>query len=262
MSRFAGKVALVTGASSGVGRAVALGLAAEGAAVGAVGRDVDGLRATMDLISEAGGRADAIRADIRSSGDARRAVDEVVAAFGGLDLLANVAGVLRLGPVPDCSEEDWNLLFDTNVKGCFLLSKFAIPAMRDRGGGGGAIVNVSSVFAYAGDRGAGPYAASKAAVIALTKMMALDHVGEGIRVNCVAPGSMATPMLVAVAEQRSPENPQAVLDAAGGLHPIGRLVEPEEVARLVLFLLSNEADAIVGSCYTIDGGRLAKLGSA
>jgi NAD(P)-dependent dehydrogenase (short-subunit alcohol dehydrogenase family) len=260
MSRFADKVALVTGASGGVGRCAATALAGEGAAVAAVGRDPGALAETVAEAGRAGGRAIAIEADLRVDADVRRCVAEVVAAFGGLDLLAHAAGVLRLGPVPDLDEDDWDLLFDTNAKSCFLLARHAVPIMRGRGGG--AIVNVSSVFAHAAGPGSAAYAASKAAVVALTKVMALDHVGEGIRINGVAPGSMRTPMLEAVAAERAPQDPEAMLAAAGRLHPIGRLIEPREVADLVLYLLSDAASAIVGVTYTIDGGRLAKLGSA
>jgi meso-butanediol dehydrogenase/(S,S)-butanediol dehydrogenase/diacetyl reductase len=257
MSRFAGKVALVTGASRGLGRHVATALAAEGAFVGALGRDEDALAQTVSL---GGSSVFSIVADVRRAGDVERAVSTVVERFSGLDLLVNAAGVLRNGTAVDMSEADWDLIFDTNVKGCFLTTKYAVPAMKERGGG--AIVNVSSVFAHAATTGAAAYAASKAAVVALTKTCALDHIGDGIRVNGVAPGSMETPMLVDALRRRAPEGVESLLDATGRLHPLGRLVEPAEITRLILFLLSDEAGAIVGSTYTIDGGRLAQLGTA
>ncbi|HZV72239.1 MAG TPA: glucose 1-dehydrogenase [Conexibacter sp.] len=258
--RFDGKVALVTGATSGVGRAIALALAAEGAAVGLVGRDRDALAALVEEIDGAGGRSLAIAADMRHGADVARAVAETTGAFGGLDLLAHAAGVLRLGAAPDLPEETWELLFDTNAKSCFLLAKHAVPAMRVRGGG--AIVNVASVSAYAADPGAAAYAASKAAVVALTRIMALDHIDEGIRINCVAPGGVRTPMLEAVAEEYCPEDPASLLDEAGRRHPLGRLVEPAEVADLVLYLLSDAAAAIVGVDYAIDGGWRGQLRAA
>jgi NAD(P)-dependent dehydrogenase (short-subunit alcohol dehydrogenase family) len=256
--RFAGKVALVTGASGGVGRAVACRLAAEGATAGLVGRNAGALRETAGMIEQAGGRALPIVADLGAGPDVERAVAELASAYGRLDLLAHVAGVFRAGPLTDLPEEDWDLLFAANVKSCFLLGRHAVPLMRATGGG--AIVNVSSVFAFAAGKGSAAYAAAKAAVIALTKMMALDHIGEGIRVNCVAPGSMRTPLLEeAVAGLPDPEE---ALSRIGRLHPLGRLVDPAEAASLILYLLSEEARAIVGSCFVIDGGRLAQLGSA
>jgi NAD(P)-dependent dehydrogenase (short-subunit alcohol dehydrogenase family) len=185
-------------------------------------------------------------------------VRRLVAAHGGVDLLAHAAGALRTGPLPELEEADWDLLFDTNAKSCFLLARHVVPAMRARGGG--AIVHVASVFAHAASPGSSAYAASKAAVVALTRVMALDHASEGIRVNCVAPGSMRTTMLEAVAAERSPGDPEAMLAGIGKMHPIGRLIEPDEVARLALYLLSDDAAAITGASYVIDGGRLAQLG--
>lgn len=258
MSRFDHKVALVTGASGGVGRAIARGLAVEGAAVGLIGRNTGALRETAAMIERDGGKALPIEADIGVGSDVERSVAELVAAYGRLDLVAHAAGVLRLGPATDMPEQDWDLLFRTNVKSCFLLGKHAVPHMR--AAGGGAIVNVSSVFAFAAGPGSAGYAASKAAVLALTKMMALDHIADRIRINCVAPGSMRTPMLEnAVAGL---DDPEGALAGIGRLHPLGRLIEPAETASLVLYLLSDEAKAIIGSCFTIDGGRLAKLGAA
>lgn len=260
MTQFEGKVALVTGASRGVGRAVACALAGRGAAVGCVGRDERELAATVGQLTDAGGAAVAVRADVVDGADVERAVATVVDTFGGLDLLAHAAGVLRTGTVVEQAADDWDLVFATNTRSCFLLGKHAIPHLRARGGG--AIVFVSSALAYAANPRAGAYAASKAAVHALTRAMALDHAGEGIRVNAVAPGSMRTAMIEAEAVRRDPADPAAVLAGFGRLHPIGRLVEVDEVASLVTYLLSDEASAITGSCHPVDGGRTAKLGTA
>jgi NAD(P)-dependent dehydrogenase (short-subunit alcohol dehydrogenase family) len=259
-SRFDGKVALVTGASAGLGRAIAVRLAAEGAAVGLVGRDREALAAATATIEGAGGVALPLVGDLRRDADVAGFVAALRERHGSLDLLAHAAGALRLGPLTELREDDWDLIFETNVKSCFLLARHAVPAMREAGGG--AIVNVSSVFGAAASPGAAAYAASKAAVDALTRTMALDHIGEGIRVNCVAPGSMRTEMLERAAAERSPEDPEAALAAIGAMHPSGRLIATAEVASLVLYLLSDEAGAIVGTTYTIDGGRLAKLGTA
>jgi NAD(P)-dependent dehydrogenase (short-subunit alcohol dehydrogenase family) len=260
VSRFAGKVALVTGASRGLGRVIAEELGAEGAAVACVGRDEALLAETVARLQSIGGRGLAAEADVRLERDVERAVMSAVDVFGGLDLLVNAAGVVLTGPLVDASVEDWDLLFDTNTKGCFLFCKHAIPELRRRGGG--AVVNVSSVYAFAADAGAAAYSASKAAVAMLTQILALEHISEGIRVNGVAPGTMPTPMIQAIAESHSPENPQSILDSIDQLHPLGRMVRPEEVAAVVLFLLSDHASAIVGQTYVVDGGRLAKLGSA
>ncbi|WP_283136514.1 SDR family NAD(P)-dependent oxidoreductase [Rhizohabitans arisaemae] len=260
MSRFTGRTALVTGASRGLGRVVAHALAAEGAAVGVFGRSRDRVEETVAAIEREGGRALALVGDLRVDDDVRDCVARLAEGFGGPDLLAHTAGVLRFGSLPELAEDDWDLLFDTNVKSCFRLARHVVPAMRARGGG--AIVHVSSVFAQAANPGAAAYAASKAAMDALTKIMALDHIGEGIRINGVAPGSMRTPMLEATAAEQSPGDPEAMLRAVGALHPLGRLIEPEEVARLVLYLLSDDAASIVGETCVIDGGRLAQIGVA
>jgi NAD(P)-dependent dehydrogenase (short-subunit alcohol dehydrogenase family) len=257
--RFQDKVALVTGAGSGVGAATAIRLAGEGASVALVGRRKGPLEEVAGRINDSGGKAACFTADVSVASDVATAFDAAVSAFGGLDLLVNAAGVLKLGAVTNVSEAEWDEVFGVNTKGCFLTSRAAIPLLRRHGG---AIVNVSSVFAYAAGKGSAVYAASKAAVVALTRTMALDHIDEGIRINGVAPGSMATPMLRAVAEAAAPHDPASVLNAAARVHPIRRLIEADEVAKLIAFLLSDDASAIVGTTYTIDGGRLAKLGSA
>jgi NAD(P)-dependent dehydrogenase (short-subunit alcohol dehydrogenase family) len=257
--RFSSRIALVTGAGSGVGRATALRLSQEGATVALLGRRSEPLDAVAAEIDGQGGRAIAIAADVSNETQVVAAVRTVERQLGGLDLLVNAAGVLKVGAVTQQSVSDWDAMFGTNAKGCFLTSRAAIPLMSRNGG---AIVNVSSVFAYAAGKSSAVYAASKAAVVALTRTMALDHLQQGVRINGVAPGSMATPMLQAVAEQTVPNNPSSVLQAVGRMHPIRRLVEPAEVAGVIAFLLSDEASAIVGATYVVDGGRLAILGSA
>ncbi|HEU4703275.1 MAG TPA: SDR family NAD(P)-dependent oxidoreductase [Conexibacter sp.] len=257
--RFDGRVALVTGASSGLGRAIALALGAEGAAVGAMGRDAATLADTVGAIEAAGGRALALAGDVRSGAAVEDAVARVVEAFGGLDAVAHAAGVNRGGDAQELSEDEWDELLETNLKSCFLLAKHAVPAIR-AGGRGGAVVNVSSIFAQAAIPGAGAYAASKAGVEALTKVMALDHAAEGIRFNVVAPGSMRTPMVERELARLAPAEAEALLAGVERAYPIGRLVTVEEVAATVLFLLSDAATGITGVCVVVDGGRLARVG--
>jgi NAD(P)-dependent dehydrogenase (short-subunit alcohol dehydrogenase family) len=253
------KVALVTGAGMGIGAAVAERLAADGAAVVLFDIDGDAAEKTATAIGAAGGEAVAVQGDARLDADAERAVATAVERFGGLDQLANIAGIIRARTVPDSSPEDWDMVMETNVKSAFLFSRHAIPRMQDRGGG--AIVNAASVMAFAGQPESAAYCASKAAIVAMTGVMAIDHAREGIRVNCIAPGSVRTPLLVnaAIASTDTEQEAQAELDAWGDVHPIGRLVEPAEVASLVAFLLGEEASALTGGCYRVDGGLLSRL---
>ena len=258
MSRYSGKVVIVTGAGKGIGAATAWAFAAEGAAVGVV--DVDGEAAdlTTGRILAEGGRALAIRCDVRVAASVNAAVAATVQAFGGLDVVFNNAGINRYGEVPDVSDEDWDAILDTNLKGPFMMCRAAIPHLRARGGG--AIINTASVQAFATQKAVAAYSASKGAIVSMTMTMALDHAKDGIRVNCIAPGSVRTPMLDEAARVFYPDDPDAGLDAFGSAHPIGFLTEPEDVARLVLFLGCDDARTMTGACYRIDGGLLAALG--
>jgi NAD(P)-dependent dehydrogenase (short-subunit alcohol dehydrogenase family) len=249
---FEGKAALVTGAAMGLGAAIADALAKEGAGVGLLDIDEPALTATVEGIVAGGGKAVACPGDVSKAEVTERAVNTVVAEYGGLDVLVNNAGVVRYGELPAFSEEDWNFVFDVNLKAMYQTARFAIPQMRARGGG--AIVNIASVQAYWSHQGAVAYSASKGGVVAFTRALALDHAREGIRVNAIAPGSVRTPMLLDAAQRSNPEDPDAALAIFAQTHPIGRLIEPEDVANVVVFLASDKAGAMTGATVLVDGG--------
>jgi NAD(P)-dependent dehydrogenase (short-subunit alcohol dehydrogenase family) len=254
-ARFGGKVAIVTGAGMGIGAAVASALAAVGAAVAVVDRNAAAAEQVSAKIAAAGGRAIAVTGSVSDAADAERAVQAAAEAFGGVDLLVNNAGVVIYGEVPQYREQDWDTVLDTNLKGQFLMSKYAIPRMRERGGG--AIVNMASVQAVASQREVASYAASKGGVVSLTKSLALDHARDKIRVNCVLPGSVRTPMLRHAAEL-APGDPEQTIETWGRIHPRGTVIEPEEIAAVVLFLLSTDASAMTGSAVVADAGLTAQ----
>lgn len=246
--RLQDKVALITGAGSGIGRASAIRFAAEGAKVAVVDREVPGGEATVEQVRGAGGEAIFVRGDVRRSADAAAMVQAAVAAFGGLDILFNNAGVGSWGNVTDTDEEVWDDTFDTNVKSIYLVSRWAIPEMLQRGGG--SIINMASMSAFKTDRNITAYCASKGAVVTLTKAMAMDH-APTIRVNCLAPGHVVTPML---------EVPLALPDIRDKLLGdliVGRFGTPDEVAHAALFLASDESSFTTGSVLVVDGGATA-----
>ncbi len=249
--RFVGKAGIVTGAGMGIGAAVAGALAAEGAAVTIVDRDPAAAKQVAEAIEESGGQVQAVVGNVASSEDVQRFVAASVERFGGVDLLVNNAGVVIYGEVPDFSEEDWDTVLDTNLKGHFLTAKYSIPEMRRRGGG--AVVNIASVQALVSQRGVAAYSASKGGVVSLTKTLALDHAKDKIRVNSVLPGSVRTPMLDRAA-RLAPGDPEETIAQWGRLHPRGTVITPEEIASVVLFLLSDDASAVTGAAYTADAG--------
>jgi meso-butanediol dehydrogenase/(S,S)-butanediol dehydrogenase/diacetyl reductase len=253
--RFVGKVAIVTGAGMGIGAAVARALAGEGGAVTLVDIDADAAKAVATEIEAAGGEAHVVVGNVGHAADAQRVVQSTAERFGGIDLLVNNAGVVIYGEAPDFAEEDWDTVIDTNLKGQFLMSKYAIPEIRNRGGG--AVVNLASVQALISQREVAAYAASKGGVVSLTKTLALDHAKDRIRINSVLPGSVRTPMLHHAAEL-APGDPEETIAQWGRIHPRGTVIEPEEIAAVVLFLLSDDASAVTGAAYVADAGLSAQ----
>lgn len=250
--RFADRSVLVTGAGSGIGRAIALAFAREGARVAVAGRTAGPLAGTVGLIEEAGGEAVALTGDVTNAQDAARLVRETVERFGGLDVAVNNAGVFgAAGPVGEIDEAEWQWLIGTNVTGTLLAMQAQIAHLRTHGGG--AIVNVSSNFgAHRRVAGVGAYAASKAAVTVLTRAAALDHIAEGVRINAVSPGAVDTPM-----SSRPGEDAGAKAERMKAEIPVGRAGTTEEVAAAVLYLASDEAGYTVGSDLVLDGGSSA-----
>lgn len=308
--KFQHKVALVTGGNSGIGRATALLLAREGAAVVVAARDE---ARNADVVGEVlahpqgaagsgtpaperpgpppprttpsagpdaearegespnregppsptgpqapggegegGPRAVAVSTDVTSDASCRAAVERAMEVYGRLDILVNNAGViLRDRSVAETTPEEWDLTFDVNVKGTYLMSRAALPHLPE----GGAIVNNASYLGLVGGRGVAAYAAAKGAVVNLTRAMALDHAPRGIRVNCVAPGSVETPMLRKEWEDMGGE--AAVRHLFRDKHPLGRIARPEEIARAILFLASDDAAFLTGACVPVDGGLTA-----
>ncbi|MEV7773358.1 glucose 1-dehydrogenase [Kitasatospora sp. NPDC086791] len=251
-TRFADKSVLVTGAGSGIGRAIALAFAREGARVAVAGRSAAPLAETVELIERAGGKAVALTGDVTNGEDAARLVRETVEQFGGLDVAVNNAGVLgAIGPVADIDEAEWRRVIDVNLTGTMLAMKHQIGHLRAHGGG--AIVNVSSnLGAHRRIPNLAAYAAGKAAVTALTRTAALDHIADGVRINSVSPGAVDTPM-----SGRPGESAAAKAARMKAEIPVGRAGAVEEVAAAVLYLASGEAGYTVGSDLVLDGGSSA-----
>jgi len=245
-----GKVAIVTGAGSGIGRASALRFAAEGAAV--VAADIRGPKVdeTVAMIERDGGTAAPCQANVADASDVERMVAVAVETYGHLDALFNNAGTLRPGTAVDLSVEDWDLVMAVNVRSVFLGAKYAVPALVARGGG--TIVSTASVSGLEGDRASVVYSASKAAVINLTRALSVDHAEAGIRVNCICPGAIDTPPV-----GRMLNDPDARRRSEHA-HPLGRLGRPEEIAAAAVWLSSDESSFVTGQAIVVDGGLTAQ----
>ncbi len=247
------KVALITGGTSGIGEATALLFAGEGAAVAITGRNEERGRKVASEIENSHGKAIFLVADVTSADDCRRAVQETVRAFGRLDILFNNAGVFYAHNALECSEEEWDLQIDTNLKGAFLMSKYALPGMIAQGGG--VIINNSSGWGIVGGDKAVAYCASKGGMVLMTKAMAIDHGREGIRVNCICPGDVETPMLPQDAKLRGLDWNTYLAGCTN--RPLGRIGTSEEIAKAALFLASDDSSFITGATLVVDGGGTA-----
>jgi NAD(P)-dependent dehydrogenase (short-subunit alcohol dehydrogenase family) len=255
---FSGKTAIIAGGSTGIGLAAAIALAKAGAKVALCSHDPATLEPALAQL-RSHGEALALRADVTSAPDMAHLVAATVRAFGGLDHLVYSAGIQTYGTVVDTPEEVFERTLAVNLKGAYLVAKHAIPSMVERGGG--AIVNVSSVQGLACQSNVAAYAASKGALNALTRAMALDHARERIRVNAVCPGSVDTPMLRRSADLfKGAATREGTLDDWGRMHPLGRIASPAEVAEVILFLLSERASFMTGAEVRVDGGLLAGIG--
>ncbi|GAA2398092.1 SDR family NAD(P)-dependent oxidoreductase [Nonomuraea africana] len=253
MNTLEGKIAIVTGGASGIGRATALTFAREGARVVVADIDGPGAEATVEQIAAVAGdkAAVAVRADVSDSDDCRRIVQTALDTFGGLHVLFNNAGIIRRTTALDLDVEEWDRVMAVNVRSVFLMCKHAIPAMTE----GGSIVNTGSGWGLKGGGNAISYCASKAAVVNMTRALAIDHARAGIRVNSVNPGDTDTPMLREEARQLGEDWAAFQTDAAD--RPMGRSGTPDEIAQAVLFLASDAASYITGSALVVDGGGLA-----
>jgi NAD(P)-dependent dehydrogenase (short-subunit alcohol dehydrogenase family) len=249
--RLSGKICVITGGASGIGRAASLLFAREGATVAVADKSIE---AAERVAAEAGNGAFAVAVDVSKSADVERLVEQVVARCGRINVMVNNAGYGIPGDVTQTAEDDWNALMAVNVNGVFFGCKYVIPQMRKQGGG--VIINTASIVSNVGIRDRAAYCASKGAVAALTRAMALDHVADNIRVNAIAPGTIDSPYF----QEMFAKSPQAAemrrqLEARQAMNRLG---QPEEIANGMLFLASDESSFVTGSVMMVDGGMTAQ----
>jgi NAD(P)-dependent dehydrogenase (short-subunit alcohol dehydrogenase family) len=246
------RVAIVTGGAKGIGLATAECLLRQGAEVMLVDWSADAASAAAKSLQ---GGVDSVVADISKAADAEKAVKATVDRFGGVDILVNNAGIQTFGDPVTTTEEVWDKTMNVNLKGHWLMSKYAIPEMLKRGKG--AIVNVSSVQGLASQRNVVAYSTSKHAMIGLTRSMAVDMASRGVRVNCVCPGTVNTPMIQSIIQLDS--DPERLTSILNKMHPLGRMAQPSEIGEAIAFLASDRASFMTGSIVVVDGGLIVPI---
>lgn len=255
LGRLRGKVAVVTGAAKGIGRATAELFAREGARLVVTDVDEDGLSLLRERLNGSGAGIEAVVGDVSVVEDARRMIDTAVEGFGRIDVLVANAGLIPLNTIVEATAEDWDHVMAVDGRGMFLTCKFAVEAMLEQGNPGGSIVCLSSISGMAGQAEQSTYGPAKFVATGITKHLAVEWAARGIRVNAVAPGTIRTERV-----RRLPQEPGGTeyLEAIERMHPVGRLGEPEEVANAILFLASDEASFVTGAILPVDGGYLAQ----
>ena len=253
MTRLAGKVALITGGGTGIGRAIALAFAREGASVAVAGRRLENLKQVAAEIEKQDRQALALQCDVSHAEDADRAISETAKKFGKVNVLVNNAGTLSVSTVDTISEDDWDRVITVNLKGPFLMSRAALKEFRKAGGG--TIVNIGSVLGLVAMKDRAAYCASKGGVTMLTKAMALDHAHENVRVNCICPSIVETELVKGLFD--GSEQGKRLKQSRMGTIPLGRFGKPADVAELAVFLASEESSWLTGAAIPLDGGLTA-----
>src|ERR1700676_1444216 len=251
--RLEGQTALITGGGTGIGRAIALAFSREGANVAVAGRRSEKLQSVVREVQEAGGQGLAVAGDVTKAGDTERAGRETVERFGQLNVLVNNAGALHVSSIEGIPEQEWDRLMLVNLKGPFLMSRAALPEFRKAGGG--AIVNIGSVLGLVAMKNRAAYCTSKGGVTMLTKAMALDHAHEGVRVNCICPAVVETPLVRELFGAGA--EGEAARKARIAQIPAGRMGRPEDVAEMAVYLASQESSWVTGVVIPLDGGLSA-----